>query len=327
MVDFEDRDVVEEAMDLSPAMEEAAEPAAKRARPVRHVSHGGSDAGAVLIKHIQNLKDLTYRETLTGTATPTTLAAKAQMLIDLRAGPVTSGNLGKLAAETAMRTLFEARPCWNLCGHDLQGTIEKKAVSLRAMLRDVQQQMHKSKTGRNPPPWVLPFLADLPSAAAVPEDLPSAAAVPEISTARSSKGPLTSTEASTLPWRFAWDDDMQTAYRKIKPEDKPEYCDSVEGQSKASDPAVAIWPDGVRWEIPTMTTAQRMQQQRETRTIEADKHIVEGPWHVFNRGDIEAEYAVRCEKPHHLASCSTEGWWQAEGASGLSASLGQLVHS
>ena len=247
---------------------EMAEKGLDRAR--RQSSHSATPVAEVLKQHIGKLAQLQYREKLRGSVTPwlAQLKANAPMLLALRAGPVRSGNLGKKAATRAMSELIQHHPEWNLTGQDMLDTIQAKALALRAMLRDIQQQDPKSKK-RPAADWAtkLGFFACDAAPEQVTADASTTCAagvIDQVSAGGASSSSVVaissaaSRHVGTLSaYDFAWDDDLQSAYRKAGIDAKPEYCNNIRPGLGRTDPVVAVWSDGVEWKVPVMTTSQK----------------------------------------------------------------------
>ena len=249
---------------------EMAEKGLDKAR--RQSSHSATPVAEVLKQYISKLAQLHYRESLRGSVTPwlPQLKANAPMLLDLRAGPVISGNLGKKAATQALSALIQHHPEWNLAGQDMLDTIRVKSLALRAMLRDIQQQDPKSKK-RPAAEWATKlgfFACDVaPRPEQVAADASTtcaASATDEVSAgsaSASSEVPIRSAVSRHVgvlnAYDFAWDDDLQSAYRKAGADAKPEYCNTIRPGLGKTDPVVAVWSDGVEWQVPVMTTSQK----------------------------------------------------------------------
>ena len=125
--------------------------------PLRCSDRDPTEVANVLKKHWKKLGDVDYRSTMDGPTDGTAITKCEVMLRELRAGPIPSGDLIKLAAERELAILIADRPSWGLAGVDLTETRDRKAVQLRAMLRDIHQDMDNSKT-RGAPTWAWAFL-------------------------------------------------------------------------------------------------------------------------------------------------------------------------
>lgn len=238
-----------------------AEPGEKQA--VKRVTCHDGQAVYEVIKHfISKPGDLFYRENVTeGPQDIAQIEKHQRMLLDLRAGPCPNGSLTKNAAEYAAKLLAgNNEDTWHL-GREQFEFIAKFGKRLRAIQRDVQQGVYKAK-GRTAAPWVLPFL---PSAEAQEDKEEQGSEQLEQTDAMAPEAGETeqSAAASSNPkagkqWCFGWDDEMEMAYRSTTPKGKREYCLKKVRPIGASDSAdaVAVWSDGCKWNIPTLTCGE-----------------------------------------------------------------------
>jgi hypothetical protein len=254
----------------------AEEPAPKRKR-----CSDGDSVAEVLKLFLAKPGDIQYRETISeGSPNYDQIKKHGQLLRALRAGPLADGALTQAAAKKALRELAAEKANeadWCL-GEELDNFCEKIGKRLRAMLRDVQQGIYKSK-GRTLPEWLGPFAmvgGPLAEAAAEvegeqpkPLDAPAgqtAAAAPASPSEASNLGDDLASAATAAPkvetpgndlYFFAWDDEEQLAYRKpcANLDAKHDWCMKVSRPGGSSDvmDAVAWWSDGMSWKIPGHT--------------------------------------------------------------------------
>lgn len=117
-----------------------------------------SDADKIaelLAKHIHTAEALVYRDEVSkGTAQPPLIHKHVSLLQDIRQ---TCGSITKLAAEHAFRKrASDMEEEWHLAT-GLDSWAIKRGAMLRAMLRDINQNLLKAKSRRTMPAWLLPF--------------------------------------------------------------------------------------------------------------------------------------------------------------------------
>jgi hypothetical protein len=234
---------------------------------------------------MQKPGDIQYRESLSdGAPNYDQLKRHGPMLRALRAGPLADGGLLQLLAKKALRQVADGKASdsdWAL-GSELDEFTEKIGKRLRAMLRDVQQGIYKSK-GRTLPEWLAPFvmasgLAVGPADevgvevgvgdASAAEDVAASPASPPDEPNPELQNPAVPAAAPEVAagdadlYFFAWDDEEQLAYRKPcgNLDAKPDWCKKVSRPGGSSDvmDAVAVWQDGATWKIPGHTVGDAL---------------------------------------------------------------------
>ena len=183
-----------------------------------------------------------------GPLDPPRLLQQKPLLVALRQGPAPSGAIVQKAAKTALVKLFKARESeWHL-GKEAASKAESVAKKIRAMSRDIQQNLLKAKAKSRYPDWLITVL-DLPADSAR-EEQPSVGCGEHASDQASLD--VESSQQRKHDEEFYFNQKSGRAYKVVRGETI--WCDTM-GAPKhpTGDPAeeqVATWADGSTWRVP-----------------------------------------------------------------------------
>ena len=125
----------------------------------------GAAVFAVVRQFIKRPNDVQYRSVMEGSVDSDRLLKHRDLLLALRRGPCPNGSITAKAAKECATLLAGDHPDWCL-GHEAKDFISTFAGRLRAMLRDVQQAMLKTKGRTSMPGWLTQLLGDASTSAA-----------------------------------------------------------------------------------------------------------------------------------------------------------------